>query len=343
MTESAPDAAEHLLDSKRFEAPARPGLIPGGLLIIGVLLTFLVARHFEDARGASDQARFDRAAQHVRTAITDRLTTYTSLLRGGAGLFAAFPGVDEAAFRAYVERLDLAHYYPGIQGIGFARRQGNRDAYPIAMLEPHDRRNLHALGYDMFTERVRREAMIHARDTGAAAASGAVTLVQEIDAHKQPGFLIYVPVYAGGVTPATVEERQDRIIGFVYSPFRSHDLFAAILHRETAPEIGFEVYDGEHANSRRLLHRTNEPEARAAAFNREELITVADRPWLLRLHSTPAFEATLGRNIPALIAITGTLFSLVLFVITFALEHSQRRVAAARSRCASPSPASAMA
>ena len=36
---------------------------------------------------------------------------------------------------------------------------------------------------------------------------------------KQPGFLIYLPVYQGGVDPGTVELRREKIVGFVYCPF----------------------------------------------------------------------------------------------------------------------------
>ena len=66
-------------------------------------------------------------------------------------------------------------------------------------------------------------AMTRARDSGRAAASGRVTLKQEIHQDKQAGFLLYLPVYRGGRVPATLEERRERLEGFVYSPFRAGD------------------------------------------------------------------------------------------------------------------------
>src|SRR5690606_23884226 len=129
------------------------------------------------------------------------------------------------AFRRFTERLDVEGRYPGIQGIGFTQRfmpeerdslfaamqaQGFPDfrvwpdvPYPerhaIIYLEPLDRRNRAALGFDMFTEPTRRDAMARARDTGLPAMSGKVTLVQEIEGRVQAGFLIYYPVYRDGV------------------------------------------------------------------------------------------------------------------------------------------------
>ena len=69
--------------------------------------------------------------------------------------------------------------------------EGVRDLYSsIVYLEPFSGRNLRAFGYDMYSEPVRRAAMERARDTGEAAISAMVTLVQETDINVQPGFLV---------------------------------------------------------------------------------------------------------------------------------------------------------
>ncbi len=47
-------------------------------------------------------------------------------------------------------------------------------------------RNLRAFGFDMYSEPVRRAAMEAARDTGAAALSGKVVLVQEGRGNASP-------------------------------------------------------------------------------------------------------------------------------------------------------------
>src|SRR6185312_15091500 len=156
-------------------------------------------------------------------------------LRGGVGLFAATDNqVTRAAWHTYVNTLAIDKNYPGIQGIGFAKQikaqqlaahvravrsegfpdyqikpGGDSEEYTsIIYLEPFDWRNQRAFGFDMFTEPVRREAMITARDTGAPSISGKVTLVQETDQGVQNGFLMYLPVYQGSVLPTTVEERK---------------------------------------------------------------------------------------------------------------------------------------
>ncbi|MEO6437300.1 MAG: CHASE domain-containing protein, partial [Tepidisphaeraceae bacterium] len=255
--------------------PRRRLVIPYTVLAVSLLLTFAAAAYVAITSAARDRARFESAVERTQSAIQQRLETYVNLLYGVAGLFAAQDSkVSLKEYQAFIERLALTERYPGIQGIGVSgratagelpnlveqmRREGfsdfavrpsePRDAYhAIVFLEPLDRRNRQAIGYDMFTDPTRRAAMERARDTGNAATSGKVTLVQEIDEAKQAGFLIYVPIYFTKTTPATVEQRRQTLGGFVYSPFRADDLLAGIFGTERfASGIRFSVYDGDQA------------------------------------------------------------------------------------------------
>lgn len=103
--------------------------------------------------------------------------------------------------------------------------------------------NQRAFGFDMFSEPVRRAAMERSRDTGRAALSGKVILVQEGEDGKQPGFLMYMPVYELGKPTDTVEERRAAILGWVYAPFRAHD-FMAGLGGERSKDLKVKIYDG---------------------------------------------------------------------------------------------------
>src|SRR5207247_11342495 len=99
--------------------------------------------------------------------------------------------------------------------------------------------------------------MTGARDTGTQAASGKVRLVQEIDDRNvQAGFLIYVPVYKGGGIPPTAAQRREKLIGFVYAPFRGDDLFRGIFQHEEESNLDLEVYDGAGPGDQTLLHRS---------------------------------------------------------------------------------------
>jgi two-component system, OmpR family, sensor kinase len=298
--------------------PYLPVLIVIALAGVGLLAFQQVSRY-------NDERRFQNATEIVRDAIDARVAAYVSALLATRSFFATQRDMDALTFRNYVSGLAIGERYPGIQGIGFSRRVAldevaafearlsrehgqpfrlwpggvREELHSIAYLEPLERRNLAALGYDMFSEPVRREAMSRARDTGLPAASGRVTLVQEIDPQKQAGFLIYVPVYRGG-DPGDTAARREALLGFVYSPFRMGDLMRGIFGTQREPRVEFNVWDGTEASPASLLYA-----GIASPVDSAERVplTVAGRTWLLEVQATPAFMAASGsRLLPHLLA-----------------------------------------
>lgn len=314
---------------RRFRFPLTVLLIGLGATAVATMLT-------SRAIAGVDTLRFELAVDGLHDSIRARLETYIGLLRAGAGVAGGPDGLTAAEFTVFTDRLELRRRYPGIQGIGYTariaperlstviearRREGDpafevwpggsrEEFHSILYLAPLDRRNRQAIGYDMFTEQVRRTAMIRARDTGEPALSGIVELVQEIDDEKQPGFLIYMPVYEGVGVPLTVAERRDRLRGFIYSPFRAGDLFDGILGRNPNVRVGFSLFD-EDAGARHLLYETSGSRA-GARFHVPRQIEIAGRAWTARIYSTAAFERSstmgLARWVPwGGIAVTGLL------------------------------------
>lgn len=307
---------------------------PAVILLVGLLATAAVTYFVARAARLEDELRFDRAVERSRTSVASRIQTYTAMLRGGAALFAGSREVSREEFRAYVEHLAAARDYPGIQGIGFTKRVAPRDLerfveehraefpdfrvwptmtrleyHAIIYLEPLDRRNRAAIGYDMFSEPVRRAAMERARDTGQPAASSRVTLVQEIDEEKQAGFLIYVPVYRGPHVPATVGERRALLEGYVYAPFRIADLLNSAFASERDPVVGFEVYDGPDVRGA-PLHRSEDP-PEAPRFRGRRQLEFAGQTWTLAFWSRPPGEGRSGRRVLALLLASGIVASLL--------------------------------
>ena len=185
------------------------------LCLLATLFTSLQVRRASEQDAAS---QFAFVCDQVTLKIKERLSAYALILQGGAGLFAGSGAVDRRKWRAYVESLRAERSVPGVQGIGFAqlipagglaehvarirsegfpdysvRPFGARAIYTsIIYLEPFRDRNLRAFGFDMFSEPVRRAAMEQARDSGEAALSGKVELVQETGTDVQAGTLMYV-------------------------------------------------------------------------------------------------------------------------------------------------------
>jgi PAS domain S-box-containing protein len=272
------------------------------LVLVICVLCVLFARHrqVEGAR-AVERERLERRADAFAVKLLERLRAYEQVLRGAAGMFAVTPTVTRETWRRYVSRQELERTYPGILAVGYAPRVtaddmaahearlryegfpdyavrpgGTRpDAFPIEFVEPFVGRNLRAFGYDMFSEPHRREAMSRARDTGAAALTGRVTLLQDNTGRNTPGFLLYLPIYRDGEPPLTVTERRQRISGFVYSAYFASELFSHLVERER-DGVDVRVHDGAPGNSEGFLYAS----ANGGAAKSDE---TRDRAGILRM------------------------------------------------------------
>ncbi|OLP16197.1 hypothetical protein BST81_22610 [Leptolyngbya sp. 'hensonii'] len=321
--------------------------IPYFVLLGTLLLTVIAILSVETTARARDQLQFDNATQRTLKDIQDRINTCIALLRAGNGLFAATDRVSLNEFRIYVSQLSLRQQYPGLQGIGFSRRvtpsqvedlvqtmrrQGVQNFYirppyvrqeyhTIVYLEPLDRRNQAAIGFDMFTEPIRRVAMERARDSGRPAMSGRVTLVQEIDPNKQAGFLLYLPIYEGALTPPTIAQRQANLRGFVYIPFRADDFIQGIFGEPQGELVNFQIYDGLEPRPEYLLHDSRHKDrfknlSYQPRFHTVRKIEIAGHPWTITFSSRPDLDSNSERRLVPFVALIGGLISLILFGIT---------------------------
>lgn len=324
-----------------------------------VLLTSLFISFFawHLARGLTMERAHDRFAFRIKTiesALRERLRACEFLLRSGAGLFAASEEVTRAEWRKYVTELQFDKYYQGFQGLGCSKRilpsekkahirqireegfpnydihpDGERPEYTsIIFLEPFDWRNQRAFGYDMFSEPTRKEAMVKARDTGLAAVSGKVTLLQETDKDVQAGFLMYLPVYRKGEVPETTEQRREALTGYVYSPFRMNDFMRGILI-EKREYVELQIFDGDEPLKDALIYPGGDMESLIShsghqhLFTHQSIVEYAGRRWLLVFTPSPYFEEIIDTKPVNALLLLGIIVSLLLFAVVLSLTKSR--------------------
>lgn len=331
-----------LTPARRWAMPSRYLRLPILVLAAGLLFSALTALQMSRLSHRVDTERFEHEVSQTHAALRERLEIYIAMLESGAGLMSSGQ-IDAQAFRRFVARLELERRYSGVQGIGWSVRvapgqiaelasQGESthgpqfrlwpehgsERHAILFLEPLDQRNRAALGFDMHSEATRRAAMDQARDSGRTTASGGVQLVQEIDEHKQAGFLIYAPVYSGGETPATLAERRRLLAGFVYSPFRADDLLGPIF-AETMPHgrVRFRVYDGA-VRPDALLHSSEAAWEDENRFSQTRRLPVAGREWLVTYQARQPFYTASRSAVGALFLAGGLFASLALFLASLA-------------------------
>ncbi len=255
------------------------------VVVVGLLITATTALQMKSDVERNVTLEFTSRCDAMQSRIVERLNDYDLLLRGCVGLFNASDNVTREEWRQYVRSMKVEQQLPGVQGVGFAllipregvarhvrklrgegfpeytvKPAGDREFYsPIIYLEPFSGRNLRAFGYDMFSEPVRRAAMELARDTGASALSGKITLVQETATRIQPGVLMYLPVYRKELPVETVAQRRAALLGWVYSPYRMNDLMQRIFCQdkdEKEPRLHLQLFEGARQLPQSLLYET---------------------------------------------------------------------------------------
>jgi diguanylate cyclase len=323
------------------------------VLAVSLFVTYQLWKEAHDTAEQALQSDFDFLVRESNRRIEQRMLTYEQVLRGAAGLFAASNNVTRRDFHAYVNALRLGENYPGIQGIGFSRLvpaaqkdkhiaeirnegfpdytirpPGKRDVYSsIVYIEPFSGRNLSALGYDMYSEPVRRAAMEQARDTGKAALSGKVTLVQETGQNGQAGFLMYLPVYRNGAPTETVAQRRANLVGWVFAPFRMSDLMSGLIGDQSG-DLSIVVYDDKEISSRTLMHDAgekpgiNQPGSR---FVSVDVIKILGHDWTMVTSALPGFERRLEHDKSPLILRSGIGVSILLALLAWLLIDERAR------------------
>jgi two-component sensor histidine kinase len=302
------------------------------LVAIGTILSVIA---IERAEAERRQLELDRNVTEVASGLQRRASENIAILRAGAALFAANDRVSPAAFAEIAAGLYTGDDYHGSMGIAWARwiprdalprfEAAMREAVdpdytvrprpgpdrstlaPIMYVEPKTPANRLAIGFDMYSEPTRREAMDLAASLGQPVASGKVHLIQDQSRPGASGFLIYMPVFEG-------EGGQRRIRGFVYSPFRANEFLgsAVELVRDRGVEIA--IYDGMRGPDRLLAARLI-PGANAVSIDRR--IVVANRPWIVSVSYTRArLLSPLSRATLVFGAVLGVLIMFIARLIT---------------------------
>jgi len=321
-------------------------LIGIGLLvsiIIGTTVFLFTKNYYE----ASAEQRFETEAKENADAMKRRIEKYENALRSGVAFFQAdSDGVTRDEWHRFIRTLQPENFYSGVQGIGYAimlkpeavptvdqmhreghpsfalKPAGNREVYSsILYLEPMDRRNAQAIGYDMYSDPIRRLAMDKAADTGLAVISGKVKLVQEIDSDMQAGFLMYLPFYKTGEKTDTLEERRKALAGFVYSPFRMKELVQSLNVNDAS--FNYEIYDGEISDEN-LFFRFAESSKSVSNYQHDEIIHIGGRVWHVRYSSTHKFDTTNASGRHIFLSLSIFLVYILLMLIIFKLIYNRK-------------------
>jgi len=296
--------------------------------------------------------RFLFRAEMERDFISRSMYAHELVLKGAAAFIESSAAANRDEWHNYVDHLNLQKNLQGLRAIGIARmvapeereahvramRQagftnydiwpaGVRDQYSgVVSLEPPAADNQQAIGYDMFADPVRRDAMERARDTGRPALSARVTLVGQADGEPLPGFLMYVPIFARDLPRETIAERRQALRGFVFSPFRNRDLMRNVI-KQPLDDLNLALYDEAETPENLLFDSSKLENAGRHGLHFAHLtIDVGSHRWLAHFESTSEFDAANTSYLPEIVAGGGGLLGFLIFVFLFFSARHQHKL-----------------
>jgi PAS domain S-box-containing protein len=346
--------------------------VAGAMFAIGTAISLSLAAHEHRRLNREAEERFNLVALRTSHLFTERMRPPAALI-GAKGLYRASARVEPAEFRAIVTGYDeINHLFPGTPFIGVL------DVVHPGWVDFHQR-TMHALGDVTYAPRPDPASPLHllVRHAEPSEVAGPLVgadlsqfpgLLADLDACLETGetrltasgrllptdarayHLWILPVYRQGRATGTPEERRAALELVLFAP-----VCMETLGRQLISELdGFadlEIFEGPSRTRDHLRfdadgHLASHvgPITPAAYKERSQgrftQVLIGGRLWSLAITSTPAFESTLERALPAAIAICGSALSLLLAGLLWSMGSARGRAEAlARSMTAELSAA----
>lgn len=289
-------------------------------------------------------------------AITSRVKDSEIVLQSTLPLVAY--SAHQQHWQDHINNLHINELFPGIIALGYVThlspsqlpaylaKHGNPNDYPyskssaayapITFVGPATSSSLSVVGFDMYSEPVRKEALDRARRTGKFSFTSPAHLLTPTDgAGLQDVLLTYLPIYKSDKVPATELEREREIKGYVYGIFRIKDLMAGLL-KASSYGLNVEISEdggGQHGSGSLLFssYAAHDPGADV------EFVSVASqeiggRQWQFRFSGTEESLAGGRAWQSSVVAASGLAVNFLLFFVVAAI--TSRSVAADQSAAA---------
>ncbi|GHF30833.1 histidine kinase [Deinococcus metalli] len=309
-----------------------------------LLLTTAMSLVLSDYVHEQQNNRFLRETGSYSNALDSRLSEYGQLLYALRAAWQVHPDLlDARDFNGYVRGLDLNRQYPGVRTVGYAAllppgadeaaltaklrravsptwavRQGSSPqatrapAAVVSSIEPGA--NV-ALGFDLYSEPVRRALLVASERSGGVQASDRVALLQPgQDGRSLDGFLMALPVPGTGVNGT----RPD---GFLFLSIRADRLTATLSSSMGIRPLNVVL----SVNGKRLSGQ--EPTA-AVDFQRSVSRVISGQHWTLDFSADSSYGQDFAAITPLLTLLGGLLTAGLAFLVVQAQVRARSQAEA---------------
>lgn len=244
---------------------------------LSVALVVVGAVASETSERAAISERLEVQEVELKQAIMRQEAAYDAVLQVGA-LFLSQVDSGTEQFEQFVRAAALSIDIDGARGVGWAfvsdDGTGKIASVKITYLSPSNSGNRSAIGFDMYREQKRRDAIDRAIATGKPTTTAPVVLMQDLRRRPKLGFLVYKPVPTGGKLPK----------GMVYVAFRGDDFLQSQLSAISHPPSYAALYDGPIAASNLLAEAGDKSRN---LFSRSTQLDFGNTQWTLVIAGAP--------------------------------------------------------
>ena len=259
------------------------------LILLPLVITLFVVASNQEQKRIEDE--YAKKAAVIGNSLERKLDSYLQLMHFIGSFYDASDEVDHQEFKIFVTRtldrfpevqafswnpvvkgeqrslFEKSAQSQGLPNFIITERDGNGRLVPASLratyvvvryIEPYEE-NETALGYDVYSDPLRRIALDAGRDSGNPVATASITLVQEQE--TQHGILIFQPIYIGaqGTTPPSLAERRNKLLGYAVGVFRMGDVLTTVLTSTAIPNTRVFLFDESASGDKSQLaaYQTN--------------------------------------------------------------------------------------
>ncbi|WP_024609329.1 CHASE domain-containing protein [Pseudoalteromonas sp. TAB23] len=228
------------------------------LLVTGIILTYFAHIKHQESIDNKINSSLNNRLSSISTGINSRLDLYQYGLFGLKG-FVHGIGASNLNYQAisnYSGSRNYAKEFPGANGIGYIKKVGveqlnkflndAKNDRPdqtfnlntlVATSDEHfiiqyifpEQKNLQAIGLDIGSESMRKQAALNAAINNTTQLTAPLTLVQASKLSHQ-GFLILVPIYKTITISDNKKQRLNELLGWAYSPLLIDKILDSLSH-----------------------------------------------------------------------------------------------------------------
>jgi PAS domain S-box-containing protein len=335
------------------------------ILLVSLSPAALVYHRVQINSENREQARLNSAVRDITEQVRRHFTDVTHVLWGVRGLFLASHQVRPKEWNLFLDAVEFSEESTGMRDLGFALRvpgtnllthvaeqkrdfradyfvapSGQRDEYfPIIFLRDKDDGDVRSLGWDPYANTARRAAMDAARDSGDPVATVVVPMARPSqEDFSMEGHVVYFPVYRDSVEPASVAERREKLVGFVFASFQQENLWKAVFPNQKEL-LDIDIFSGDSIRNGKLVFDSDPqltPEKARAnhALVTETPLSYFAQQWVMRTTTRPKFAAGNERFLPCFAMLGCSALSFTLFLLAAGQARSRDALQREKERLA---------